>query len=90
MALTYSDPRKLFKWQIKLSLLQIKNLPHFTEHVNFQLWSIFYKFFENKITSVNIMIRTSTPPIYNSTTYITHPIDSLSLLTISSPYYLSK
>ena len=53
---------------------------------NFQLCSLFEKFFENKIASFNNIICASTPSIINPKTYITHHIDSLITFTISSLY----
>ena len=53
---------------------------------NFQLFSLFEKFFENKIVSINNIICASTPSTLNPTTYITHHIYSLSIFTIPSLY----
>ena len=83
IALISSDPRKLFKIANKiLSPTDKKILPILPNSSNFQLCSLFEKFFENKIASINNIICASTPSIFNPTIYITHHIDSLSTLTI--------
>ena len=52
----------------------------------FQLCSLFEKFFENKIASINNIICISILSILNPTIYITHFIDLLSTFTIPSLY----
>ena len=81
-----SDPRKLFKMANKiLSPPDEKILPILSNTSYCQLCSLFQKFFENKIASINNIICGSTPYILNPTITIIHPIDSLSIFTI--PYY---
>ena len=82
-----SDRRKLFKIANKIfSPPDEKILPILPNTSNFQLCSLFVKFFENKIASINTIICASTPSILNHTIYISHHIDSLSTFTIPSLY----
>ena len=87
IALISSNPRKLFKIANKiLSPPDEKILPILPNTSNFQLCSLFEKFFKHKIASINNIICASTQPILNPTIYITHHIDSLSTFTIPSLY----
>ena len=87
IALISSNPRKLFKIANKiLSPPDEKILPILPSTSNFQLCSLFEKFFKHKIASINNIICASTQPILNPTIYITHHIDSLSTFTIPSLY----
>ena len=82
-----SDPRKLFKIANKiLSPPDEKILPILPNTSNFQLCSLFEKFFENKIASINNIICASIPSILNPTISIIHNIYSLSTFTIPSLY----
>ena len=71
IALISSNPRKLFKIANKiLSLPNEKILLILPNTSNFQLCSLFEKFFKNKIASINNIICASTQPILNPTIYI--------------------
>ena len=82
-----SNHCKLFKIANKiLSPPDEKIIPILPNTSNFQLYSLFEKFFKHKIASINNIICASTQPILNPTIYITHHIDSLSTFTIPSLY----
>ena len=88
IALISSDPRKLFKIENKILSPPDEKILHILPNTsNFQLYSLFKKFFEDKIGSINNIIYA--PSIINPTIYITHPIDSLSIFTIPSLYIVN-
>ena len=73
IALISSNPCKLFKIANKiLSPPDEKILPILPNTSNFQLCSLFEKFFKHKIASINNIICASTRPILNPIIYITH------------------
>ena len=81
------DHRKLFKMANKIIFYMI--LPMLPNTSHFQLCSLFRKNIENKIASINDIMRASTTTILNPTIYIAYPIDSYSIFTIFSIYEIN-